>query len=107
MVRARDNLVRRWAASSSSEFQATVSGMPGDVVYYQAYVTLQGRVTYKGSVQSAIMTDAKAITGEPKDLTANSVILTGKLEKAPQEGLPVVSLSLVSRAQRRCVPVFA
>lgn len=72
---------------------AWVSGMPGDVVYYQAYVTLQGRVTYKGSVQSAIMTDAKAITGEPKDLTANSVILTGKLEKAPQEATSGIVIS--------------
>ena len=91
--KSEDNLSEKVAASGSSEFQATVSGMPGDVVYYQAYVTLQGRVTYKGSVQSAIMTDAKAITGEPKDLTANSVILTGKLEKAPQEATSGIVIS--------------
>ena len=87
------------AATGSSEFQATVSGMPGDVVYYQAYVTLQGRVTYKGSVQSAIMTDAKAITGDPKDLTANSVILTGKLEKAPQEATSGIVISGVEGSE--------
>ena len=91
--KSEDNLSEKVAASGSSEFQATVYGMPGDVVYYQAYVTLQGRVTYKGSVQSAIMTDAKAITGEPKDLTANSVILTGKLEKAPQEATSGIVIS--------------
>ena len=91
--KSEDNLSEKVAASGSSEFQATVSGMPGDVVYYQAYVTLQGKVTYKGSVQSAIMTDAKAITGEPKDLTANSVILTGKLEKAPQEATSGIVIS--------------
>ena len=91
--KSEDNLSEKVAASGSNEFQATVSGMPGDVVYYQAYVTLQGRVTYKGSVQSAIMTDAKAITGEPKDLTANSVILTGKLEKAPQEATSGIVIS--------------
>ena len=91
--KSEDNLSEKVAASGSSEFQATVSGMPGDVVYYQAYVTLQGRVTYKGSVQSAIMTDAKAITGDPKDLTANSVILTGKLEKAPQEATSGIVIS--------------
>lgn len=39
------------------------------------------------------MTDAKAITGEPKDLTANSVILTGKLEKAPQEATSGIVIS--------------
>lgn len=91
--KSEDNLSEKVAASGSNEFQATVSGMPGDVVYYQAYVTLQGRVTYKGSVQSAIMTDVKAITGEPKDLTANSVILTGKLEKAPQEATSGIVIS--------------
>lgn len=91
--KSEDNLSEKVAASGSNEFQATVSGMPGDIVYYQAYVTLQGRVTYKGSVQSAIMTDAKAITGEPKDLTANSVILTGKLEKAPQEATSGIVIS--------------
>lgn len=91
--KSEDNLSEKVAASGSNEFQATVSGMPGDIVYYQAYVTLQGRVTNKGSVQSAIMTDAKAITGEPKDLTANSVILTGKLEKAPQEATSGIVIS--------------
>lgn len=98
--KSEDNLSEKVAASGSSEFQATVSGMPGDVVYYQAYVTLQGRVTYKGSVQSAIMTDAKAITGEPKDLTANSVILTGKLEKAPQTATSGIVISGVEGSEK-------
>lgn len=97
--KSEDNLSEKVAASGSSEFQATVSGMPGDVVYYQAYVTLQGRVTYKGSVQSAIMTDAKAITGDPKDLTANSVILTGKLEKAPQTAISGIVISGVEGSE--------
>lgn len=98
--KSEDNLSEKVAASGSNEFQATVSGMPGDVVYYQAYVTLQGRVTYKGSVQSVIMTDAKAITGEPKDLTANSVILTGKLEKAPQEATSGIVISGVEGSEK-------
>ena len=98
--KSEDNLSEKVAASGSSEFQATVSGMPGDVVYYQAYITLQGRVTYKGSVQSAIMTDAKAITGDPKDLTANSVILTGKLEKAPQTATSGIVISGVEGSEK-------
>lgn len=98
--KSEDNLSEKVAATGSSKFQATVSGMPGDVVYYQAYVTLQGRVTYKGSVQSAIMTDARAITGEPKDLTANSVILTGKLEKAPQEATSGIVISGVEGSEK-------
>ena len=98
--KSEDNLSEKVAASGSSEFQATVSGMPGDVVYYQAYVTLQGRVTYKGSVQSAVMTDAKAITGDPKDLTANSVILTGKLDKAPQSATSGIVISGVEGSEK-------
>ena len=98
--KSEDNLSEKVAATGSGVFQATVSGMPGDVVYYQAFVTLQGRITYKGSVQSAIMTDAKAITGEPKDLTANSVILTGKLEKAPQEATSGIVISGVEGSEK-------
>ncbi len=87
------NLSEKIAASGSDEFQATVSGMPGDVVYYQAFVTLQGKVTYKGSVQSAVMTNAKAITGEPRDLTANKVTLTGSLSEAPADATSGIILS--------------
>ena len=90
---AENNLSEKVAATGSSEFQATITGMPGTVVYYQAYVTLQGRVTYKGSVQSAIMTDAKAITGEVRDLTANTAVLTGSLQLAPSEAVSGIVIS--------------
>ena len=73
------------ATGSSDDFSASITGMPGDVVYYQAYVTLQGKVTYKGGVQSAVLTNAKAITGEVSDLTANTAIIKGTLELAPSE----------------------
>ncbi len=90
---AENNLSEKVAATGSSEFQATITGMPGTVVYYQAYVTLQGRVTYKGSVQSAILTDAKAITGEVRDLTANTAVLTGSLQLAPSEAVSGIVIS--------------
>ena len=41
------NLSEKASASSDAEFSATITGMPGQVVYYQAFVTLQGRLTYK------------------------------------------------------------
>ncbi len=88
-----ENLSEKVAGSGNAEFSATVAGHPGDVVYYQAYVTLQGRVTYKGSVQQTVLTNAKAITGEVKDLTANSVVLMGKLELAPQEAASGIVIS--------------
>ena len=83
---SENNLSEKVSATGSSEFEASITGMPGNVVYYQAFVTLQGRMTYKGGVQSAVLTNAKAITGDAKDLTANTVILTGKLSEAPTTG---------------------
>lgn len=82
---AEDALTERVLANSGAEFSATVTGMPGTVYYYQAYVTLQGKVTYKGEVKSLILTDAKAETGEYKALTANSVTLNGKIVNMPEK----------------------
>ena len=87
------NLSEKAAASSDAEFSATITGMPGQVVYYQAFVTLQGRLTYKGAVQQAVLTDAKAITGEVKDLTANSAVLQGSLQLAPSEAASGIVIS--------------
>lgn len=87
------NLSEKASASSDAEFSATVTGMPGQVVYYQAFVTLQGRLTYKGAVQQAVLTDAKAITGEVKDLTANSAVLQGSLQLAPSEAASGIVIS--------------
>ncbi len=80
-----DDLSESVVGNSESEFSATITGTTGQVVYYQAYVTLQGRVTYKGEVQSTILTDAKAFTGEASDVAANTVTLSGSLEKAPAD----------------------
>ena len=87
------NLSEKASASSDAEFSATVTGKPGQVVYYQAFVTLQGRLTYKGAVQQAVLTDAKAITGEVKDLTANSAVLQGSLQLAPSEAASGIVIS--------------
>ncbi len=87
------NLSEKASASSDAEFSATITGMPGQVVYYQAFVTLQGRLTYKGAVQQAVLTDAKAITGEVKDLTANSAVLQGNLQLAPSEAASGIVIS--------------
>lgn len=87
------NLSEKASASSDAEFSATITGMPGQVVYYQAFVTLQGRLTHKGAVQQAVLTDAKAITGEVKDLTANSAVLQGSLQLAPSEAASGIVIS--------------
>lgn len=73
---AQDNLSEKVVASGdASAFQASVSGTTGQTLYYQAYVTLQGRVTYKGEVLSTVLTNAKATTGRP-ELIGNAANLT-------------------------------
>lgn len=61
---AQDNLSEKViGANDNGSFSANISGTTGQSIYYQAYVTLQGKVTYKGEVKSAVLSDAKAITG--------------------------------------------
>lgn len=70
------------------------------MVYYQAFVTLQGHVTYTGSVSSAVLTDSKAITGEVKDLTATTVTFQASLEKAPADAVSGIILSPDTKTEK-------
>ena len=58
---ASDALTERVVATGGEEFAATVSGGLDQTIYYQAYVTLQGKVTYKGEVKSLVLTNAPAM----------------------------------------------
>lgn len=78
-----DALTERAVANSAADFNAAISGQPGEVYYYQAFVTLQGRLTYTGEVKSLILTDAKAITAGATDITANTACLAATLDKFP------------------------
>ncbi|MDE5948426.1 MAG: lipocalin family protein [Prevotella sp.] len=82
---AADELTGRVVANSDAAFSASLSGQPGEVYYYQAFVTLQGRMTYTGEVKSFILTDAKAVTAGVTDITANTARLAGALDKFPAE----------------------
>lgn len=93
---AQDNLSEKVVATSGSEFSATVSGTTGSVIYYQAYVTLQGRVTYKGEVKSAVLTNATATTGAASNITATTATLAGTTANAPTDGEAGIILSGVS-----------
>ena len=97
---SQDNLSERVLANSASEFSATVSGMPGTVYYYQAFVTLQGKVTVKGNVQSLTLTDSKAVTGDYKDLTSNSVKLSGQIQQLPADAEVGIVISGVAGDER-------
>lgn len=97
---AEDNLSEKVTGESTSEFSASISGTPGQVVYYQAFVTLQGHVTYTGTVSSAVLTDSKAITGEVKDLTATTVTFQASLEKTPADAVSGIILSPDTKTEK-------
>lgn len=82
---AEDQLTERVVANSAAEFSASISGQPNETFFYQAYVTLQGQVTYKGEIKSLVLTNAKAITGAVSDITANTAKLAGQLSEFPDD----------------------
>lgn len=100
---AADELTGRVVANSDGAFSASISGQPGEVYYYQAFVTLQGRMTYTGEVKSFILTDAKAVTAGVTDITANTARLAAALDKFKQMPKPV-SWFRVWPAMRTCAP---
>lgn len=66
------------SAASASEFSASLDGLKtGITIYYQAFVTLQGKLTYKGEVKSLLTTDAKAITGDATNVDFAQATLAG------------------------------
>lgn len=80
---AADALTERITATGGAEFAATVAGSVNQTLYYQAYVTLQGKVTYKGEVKSLVLTNARAVTGEFSNVVANKATLAGSLADFP------------------------
>lgn len=82
---ASDALTERVVATGGEEFAATVSGGLDQTIYYQAYVTLQGKVTYKGEVKSLVLTNARATTGDATQIGANKVTLSGSLIGFPAD----------------------
>ena len=82
---AADALTERIIATGGETFTATVNGSLNQTIYYQAYVTLQGKVTYKGEVKSLVLTNARATTGDATQIGANKVTLSGSLIGFPAD----------------------
>ena len=82
---AADALTERIVATGGETFTATVNGSLNQTIYYQAYVTLQGKVTYKGEVKSLVLTNARATTGDAPQIGANKVTLSGSLIGFPAD----------------------
>ena len=87
-------------AASGAEFSATISGlMASQVVYYQAYVTLQGKLTYTGEVKSLVATDATATTGDATDIDYASATLAGSISKYPNDVTAGIVISTSSNVE--------
>ena len=82
----QDNLSENVSGASAAEFSATLSGLKtGTTIYYQAYVTLQGQVTYKGDVKTLVTTNATATTGDVTNVDANSATFSGAVSQYPED----------------------
>ena len=53
------------ASMDGGAFTATINGLKtGSTIYYQAFVRLQGKVTYVGEVKTLVTTNAKVTTAD-------------------------------------------
>lgn len=76
---------------------AEISGLTANTtLYYQAYVTLQKTVTYKGEVKSLITTDAKVVTSEASNVDIFSATVGGSSTDAPSNATAGVVLAASS-----------
>ena len=81
-------------AASDAEFSSTLTGLLNNtVIYYQAYVTLQGKLTYTGEVKSLITTDATATTGAASGIDFAQATMAGSVSKYPEDAVCGVVIS--------------
>lgn len=79
-----DALTETASAASAAQFSASLSDLfVGQTIYYQAFVTLQGRLTYKGEVKSLVTTNARAITGDASAIDFAGATLAGQASEYP------------------------
>lgn len=55
------------------------------VIYYQTYVTLQGKVTFLGEVKSLVTTDARVVTGSANSVDYAFAAFAGSASGAPAD----------------------
>lgn len=91
-----DALTEKVTATGGENFSATVAGSVNQTIYYQAYVTLQGKVTYTGEVKSLVLTNARATTGDATHVGANRITLAGSLADFPADAESGIMVSGVA-----------
>ncbi len=91
---AQNALTETATAASASEFSSSLSGLVNNtVIYYQAFVTLQGKLTYTGEVKSLITTDATATTGAATGIDYAEATLAGSISKYPADAVAGIVIS--------------
>lgn len=92
---SQNALTETATSASSAEFSASLAGlMNNQVIYYQAYVTLQGRLTYTGEVKSLVTTDATATTGTATNVDFAGATLAGAISKYPDNATAGIVISM-------------
>lgn len=72
------------ATLEDGNITAQLSGLTENtVIYYQAFVTLQRKVTFLGDVKSLVTTDTQVRTAAPQNVTASGATLGGSISGAP------------------------
>ncbi len=91
---SQNALTETATAASDAAFSSTLTGLKNNtVIYYQAYVTLQGRLTYTGEVKSLITTDATATTGAPSAIDFAQATMAGSISKYPMDAVCGIVIS--------------
>ena len=94
-------LTETLSAGASPSFSATIEGLTeNQTLYYQAFVTLQGRLTYKGEVKSLITTDAKAITGDASAVDYAQATLAGSISLYPETATAGIVIATVADQEK-------
>ena len=98
---SQDALTNSVTGSLDGEtISAEITGLTmGQVVYYQAYVTLQKTVTYKGEVKSLTTTNAKISTADASHVTVNRATIGGATTDAPSTATAGVVISASSNVE--------
>lgn len=89
-----DQLSEKVMGTSGSSFSCTISGTHGQTIYYQAFVTLQGKVTYKGQIEHLLLTDVTAIALDASAITCNTATVAGQTTNLPSGAIVGATLSL-------------
>lgn len=88
-------------SADGNNFSATIDGLTNNTtIYYKAFLTLQGTVTYEGTVKTLITTNAKVTTGDASNINANDVTLAGTVTEGTSDATSGVVIAASSDVEK-------